>query len=521
LNSGRRSLLPLSALSRLDPRQRSHLFQRGARNAFWNTSDYIVLPLLFLLATPFLVSRLGTEQFGIWMLVNALTGMLSVMHFGLGDATVKYVSKYRAREDWQSVVQVVRSTQTVYGSLGILSATAICLCAGSLAHHVFKIESSHQGLAIAAIRIGAIGLVLRFFNNVFAAALQGFERYDLSARVTIITKAATIGSIVVAVAVGYGLEVVLWLSVLCAAGGAVALAFVAKWLIPTLRFWPILDREALREVFGFGFYSWLSAIAGTIFSQADVLLVGVLLGTVAVTYYSVCQKLAMQVHALLAAGSAFLFPMSSVAAERGDLRQMHRIYTGALSLIGVLSAAIGVPLFLFSESILTHWMGADFALHASGLLKILVFGYALLATSIVPFNVLNGTGRVRANMVFAWLTLLIVIAGIFALVPMGGLAGVAWAKVLNIGPLLVAMAYVQRKVLREMSWTTILVPFLPVLFLFGLAQLLLGFYGNPHLNNLITLGGVILGSMALAGILGSLLQWVVKIGYVSMSQSTG
>jgi hypothetical protein len=27
--------------------------------------------------------------------------------------------------------------------------------------------------------------------------------------------------------------------------------------------------------------------------------------------------------------------------------------------------------------------------------------------------------------------------------------------------------------------------------------------------------------MALAGILGSLLQWVVKIGYVSVSQSAG
>lgn len=505
----------------MDPRQRSHLFQRGARNAFWNIFDYVVLPLLFLLATPFLVSRLGTEQFGIWMLVNALTGMLSVMHFGLGDATVKYVSTYRAREDWQGVVRVVRSTQTVYGCLGILSATAICLCAGSLAHHAFKIGPSHQGLAIEAIRIGGIGLALRFFNSVFAAALQGCERYDLSARVTIITKAATIGGIVAAVALGYGLEVVLWLSVLCAAGGAVALAFVAKWLIPALRFWPMLNREALKEVFGFGFYSWLSAIAGTIFAQADVLLVGALLGTAAVTYYSVCQKLAMQVHAFLAAGSAFLFPMSSVAAEQGDLRQMHRIYTGALSLIAVLSAAIGVPLFLFSQSILTHWMGADFALRASGLLKILVFGYALLATSIVPYNVLNGTGRVRANMAFAWLTLAIVIAGIFALTPVTGLAGVAWAKVLNIGPLLVAMAYVQRKVLKEKNWTAILVPFLPVLFLFGLAQVLLSFYGNPQLNNLIVLGGVIVGSMALAGTLGSLLQRVVKIGYISVFQSSG
>jgi len=508
------------ALLRFDPRQRSHLFRRGMRNAMWNTLDYLVLPLLFLLATPFLVSRLGTEQFGIWMLVNALTGTLSVMHFGLGDATVKYVSSHRARGDWQGVVRVVRSTQTVYGCLGIFSLLVIVAGAPFLAHRVFKIELSLQALAITAIRIAGMGLAVRFVNNVFAAALQGFERFDLSARVTIITKAVTISGIVIVVALGYGLEPLLWVSVICAGLGAVALAIVTKTLITGLHFWPMLDRAALREVFGFGFYSWLSAIAGTIFAQADVLLVGVLLGTVAVTYYSVCQKLAMQVHAFLAAGSAFLFPMSSVAAEQGDLRQMKRIYTHALSLIAVLSAAIGVPIFLFSQSILTHWMGADFASHASGLLKILIFGYALLATSIVPYNVLNGTGRVRANMIFAWLSLAVVTGGILVLVHLAGLGGAAWAKVMNIGPLFLAMAYVQRRVLNEKNWASILVPFLPVLLLSGVAQLLLSFWGNPHLNNVVMLGIMIAVSAALVGAIGFLLQRVLKLTYSPISENT-
>lgn len=508
--------LAYKALLRLDPRQRSHLFRRGMRNAVWNTLDYLVLPLLFLLATPFLVSRLGIEQFGIWMLVNALTGTLSVMHFGLGDATVKYVSSHRARGDWQGVVRVIRSTQTVYGSLGIISAAAVFLGAPFFARDFFKVEPSHQALTITAIRIGGLGLAVRFVNNVFAAALQGFERYDLSARVSMVTKTATIGGIVVAVALGFGVETVLWVSVICAAIGAIALGIVAKWLIKDLRFWPMLDHAALREVFGFGFYSWLSAIAGTVFSQADVLLVGALLGTVAVTYYSVCQKLAIQVHAFLAAGSAFLFPMSSVAAEQGDLQQMNRIYAGALSLIAVLSATIGVPLFLFSQSILTHWMGADFAVHASGLLKILVFGYALLATSIVPYNILNGTGRVRANTGLAWLTLVVVICGIFILVPVTGLAGAAWAKVLNAGPLIVAMLYVQRRVLRNSGWLAILQPFLPVLLLFGATQLILSLYGNPHLGNVVGLGALVTATAALAAASGIAVQRMTQVRRISI-----
>lgn len=503
------------ALLRFDPRQRSHLFRRGMRNAVWNTLDYLVLPLLFLLATPFLVSRLGIQQFGIWMLVNALTGTLSVMHFGLGDATVKYVSSHRARGDWQGVVRVIRSTQTVYGALGIVSAAAVVLGSPLLAGHIFKVEASHQALAIAAIRIGGIGLAVRFVNNVFAAALQGLERYDLSAKVTILTKAATIGGIVVAVALGYGLETLLWISVICAAIGATGLAVVVKSSITDLHFWPMLDRAALHEVFGFGFYSWLGAIAGTIFAQADVLLVGALLGTIAVTYYSVCQKLAMQVHAFLAAGSAFLFPMSSVATEQGDLARMHRIYAGALSVIAVLSAAIGVPIFLFSQSILTHWMGADFASHASGLLKILVFGYALLATSIVPYNVLNGTGRVRMNAALSWSSVAVVISGIFCFAPIFGLVGVAWARLLNIGPLLFAMVYVQHGLLKWSGWRKTIAPFVPCALLFATALMILNVLGIPRMN-LFELSGMVAISAGITGLFALVVQKLFPIGYESV-----
>lgn len=495
----------------VDPRKRSELFRQGLRNASWNTLDYIALPLLFLAVTPFLIFRLGTDQFGIWMLVNALTGVLGVMHFGLGDATVKYTSAYRAQADWGSVVRVIRSTQTVYGLLGLLSAAVIYLGSPVLVHHAFKIEPAHRLLAVSAIRIGAIGLAVRFLNSVYTSALQGFERFDLSARVTIVVKIATIGGIIAVIALGRGLLAVLWVSVICSAIGTIVLALVVKHLVPTIRFSPLFDRESLREIFGFGFYTWLQAIAGTVFAQADLLLVGVLLGTGAVAYYSVCQRVAIQIQAVLGAGSAFLFPMSSTATERGDLDRMRDIYARSVSLIAVLSVALGVPIFLFSKSLLTHWLGPDFALHASALLKILVFGYALLATSIVPYNVLNGTGHVRANTALSWSSVVVVVGGIFALVPTWGLAGVAWAKILNIGPLVAAMAYIQRRVLKERSWRAIVAPFASTLALFAAAFLFANVCGNLHLTSLVTLAAMAVLSMVLAAGLGLAVQRAFRV----------
>ena len=101
--------------------------------------DYLVLPLLLLLVTPFLVFNLGTERYGIWMLVNAVTGTMGVFNLGLGEATIKYVSSYRARMDLHGVVRVVRSTLTVYGLLAVATAAAIVASAPFLVHRVFKV----------------------------------------------------------------------------------------------------------------------------------------------------------------------------------------------------------------------------------------------------------------------------------------------------------------------------------------------------------------------------------------------
>ena len=79
-------------LASFDPRNRSEEFRRSLRNASWSILDYLVLPLLLLLVTPFLVFKLGIGRYGVWMLVNALTGTRGVFNLGTGDATIKYVS---------------------------------------------------------------------------------------------------------------------------------------------------------------------------------------------------------------------------------------------------------------------------------------------------------------------------------------------------------------------------------------------------------------------------------------------
>ena len=113
-----------------------------------------------------------------------------------------------------------------------------------------------------------------------------------------------------------------------------------------------MHQVALKEVLRFGLYTWLQGLAGTVFAQADVFLVAGLLGPDALTIYSVCQRLAMQIHSLVAAGSSFLFPFSSAAVERADLQLLRNVCSQVMSVTAIVASSLGITLFIFSQKYL-------------------------------------------------------------------------------------------------------------------------------------------------------------------------
>jgi hypothetical protein len=65
---------------RLEGLWASRNFRESAGNAFYSVAEYIAQPLSMLLAAPFLVHRLGLNQYGIWMLVSAILGSMGTGH---------------------------------------------------------------------------------------------------------------------------------------------------------------------------------------------------------------------------------------------------------------------------------------------------------------------------------------------------------------------------------------------------------------------------------------------------------
>jgi len=503
LNNRRRTLQRLvDDVKKRILRGNSILVQQSLKNAGWNSVEFMALPLLWLFATPFFVKNLGVERYGIWMLVNVFLGFSGMMSFGLGDATIKYVSKYRALNDAKGVARVIRSTLTVYLLLGAMGCLVSFFGAPLLVTRVFRVQAQNIELATACIRIAGFGVAVRLIDGVLSAIFQGFERYDLAAMMSVPTNIATVLADVVMVLAGLGVEGIVAGTIVVIALSAIIKAVVIRQrIIPSLKLVPIFDKMALGEIFGFGIYSWLQGVGRILLNEVDQLLIASLVSTGALTYYTVCLQLAQQIHAFLAKAVSFLFPLASVIHERGETERLNRIYFKALRFVTTGGVALGVPMFIFAKNILTIWMGAAFASQSAALLQILAFSFSILATSIVPYYYLNGAGYVRINTAFSLLSGVLVAGANVLLIPPLGILGACWARLANTPTGLVSRTIVHYKVLNDKRWYVSLLILSPVVLTYCGSLLITVFVNIPTFGVALLLPalcgvGVLAGAVA-------------------------
>jgi O-antigen/teichoic acid export membrane protein len=427
----------LGSFRRVASYRHSWVFRQSAKNGTFGVADYLVQPLLVLASAPFLVSRLGAEQYGIWMLANAVAGTMGMFSASLGDATIRHVSACRGRNDFDQAARIVRATLTLSILLGVVAAIIVFACAPILVKYLFRVSPQYFGVATRVVQVSGFILLLRSIDSVFVGTLRAYERYPPAVAVSALVRVLSVGSAVSLVMLNYGLEALIWATAISIGFGVVIQALVIRGLIPGITFWPHFARATYREVTGFAFYSWAQGMASVMFNQADRFLVAAFLGPVPVAYYSICVQLTQPIHGVIAAGMNFLFPQISSRHEAGDRTSPKRIYRLALlaSLLGAI--ALSLPIVLFGSAFLRIWMGTRFAEQSGYVLAILAVAFGLLSVNVVPYYTLLGLGKVRFVSVMNIAGGLASLAAAAVLIPFLGLAGAAVGRLLY-GPIIAA-----------------------------------------------------------------------------------
>ena len=251
------------------------------RRALWAVADQGINPIVQLAMTPVLLRTLGKEDFGIWILGLTIITMSPVVSCGAAMATTKHVSADLGIGTKSGAVAATRAALSIAMLGGMCVALLTWLFAPAIVAAFFA-QMDGPGHLVPVIALSGLAAAIQEIDNVFAGAMRGAERFDLSGKIEIPAR-ILMGAVTVFVAWRFANVWYLFiaLTTMMALKALLKARQVARLFGDNACYLPSIDRPSLKRVLGFGIWQWFQSTGTVLFTASDQLLIGGLLGAAA------------------------------------------------------------------------------------------------------------------------------------------------------------------------------------------------------------------------------------------------
>lgn len=414
-----------------------------ARSFAFGVLEQVFHPLLMFLSTPIFIAAIGKEYFGLWLLLASVVALVSVAGFGMAMATTKFVAEYRGRGDAGEVAAIVRHTLAFSLAGALVIAAPIALAAPWLATNVFA-KMGEPAMVTMVLWIGAFVIVLAQIDATFLAALRGYERFGTVATLEALLKIVTISLLLVVAMLTKSFVAVMAGTLVLGLAATLLRALLARRIVGPGLWRPRWSKRHARSVWTFGGWNWLNTMSSILFVHVDRFVVGSALGASALAQYGICLQLASQVHAIPAAGMAFLLPVVSRKLGQGGSAAVNSARAALVLLGAAIAGVLALVLVFFGTAILDLWVGREIRVAIAEPFPLAVACYFLLAVNIGAYFVLLGQGDARFVSAVSLAAGIVAAAASFLLIPRFGLAGGIVAKSIYSVAMLALVARVFR-----------------------------------------------------------------------------
>ena len=381
-------------------------------NSVWSVFDVLLYPFLYLLFTPFLMNRLGSESYGLFILVNTIVVFMQILNFGLGVNTLKNVASLIGQSAFEEISVVIKTNMT----LALLIAL-FCIFLGfvlaqcSIHFHLFNIPLRLQYTSLICISLAGVIASIKLLEQVFTNVLNAFEKIALVARYNSLIRITNLFFVLVLIQFNVGLvSVFVTTIVLYLIGMLILYQFLIKET-SSFSFRFLLKKSYIAKELIYSRWIWIQSILVIIAFQCDKFLIAHWFGVTAFGYYSVVSTIFNHIHLALTAIVPWAMPQIAKRIAKG--RDVNYYYSSFRSLVHIV-AYIGILIFYFSyEHVFTIWMGEDIAVNLVVYLRFFMVFELVFMASIAPYFLLNATGNEKLATLNTFIFSMLSLIGLF------------------------------------------------------------------------------------------------------------
>jgi membrane protein EpsK len=353
---------------------------RFSRNLAANLAQFFLSLVVGVFYTPFVISRMGVEVYGLIPLANSVTNYLGVLTTAISASVGRYVTMDYARGDIPAANRVFNTFFFV--GLVLTSLLAVGgIVAIPYASGWFRLPAGQREAFIRLLTVVLAALLIGMLSSCFDAAIWVRQRFDLRSVIDTVSLAVRTGLVVVLfMFAGARLD---WVTLGIIAASLVM--FAGNWLVwrrltPDLRISPAaFDWQRLPEFAGTSRWLLLNQAGVLLAMHVDLVLVNKFVGPEAGGSYAAIQQWSNLLRAVCMQVAIVLAPSFAAQHATDNAGAMVALSKRAVRLLGLV---IALPVGLLAglgKPLLVTWLGAQFGF------------LSLLAVCVILPVVIEGT----------------------------------------------------------------------------------------------------------------------------------
>ena len=363
------------------------------RNTFFGTAGYLWGLVISLLLTPFIVSRIGVAGYGLFILIESIFGLFSLLDIaGISGAFVKFIAEAHAKRDHERINRLVVLGVSYYSAFSLIVCCLACIFHEPILK-LFRIPVADQAVADFVFYGILFSSFLQGSLGVFRSVLLGMQRLDITNIISMLIGLANGIAIAVVLVLGYGLPGLIVVSVAIAFVAQVAQIGFAFHVLPSLkRMRPFLDRELFHETFKYGMQIQVGKISEIVTARINKFLIGRFLTIDLVGFYELGSKIAAVAQSPASQLMGAIVPAASELEAQGGREPVLKLYYRTSKYAALIAIPMTAFVCAFPAAILMFWMGkGTFGMSALAL-QVLAAGTLLATIAAAGRLVARGMG---------------------------------------------------------------------------------------------------------------------------------
>lgn len=361
------------------------------RGGLWGIAGQAATLLASFFATAFVIRLLGSERFGVLILIQLLVGYLAVADLGMSAAATRFAAASYARGDEADESRVL---WTAFALAALPAAIVVILfmpLADALAQ-LLRIPTHLLNDAAQALRLAALVLVARVLGGILSAPQLARLRLDTFTLVTSGFAVAQVALVPIALLFSPTLTAAVLVMVSTGLASAVTGGLVSLRMAPRL-VRPSIELALAKPLAQFGAASVGMVAVGMVLLHFEKVWIVQLTTVTTLAYYSIAFTVARLTAILPGALSQPLLPALTRLVESQEPAKLRNLYERAFRLLFLAMAPLTLVLAVLAQPLLLVWAGPDFARESTMPLYVLLAGTFVDGLSYVPRTLLGAVAQ--------------------------------------------------------------------------------------------------------------------------------